>query len=101
MLEYSGVATSNSLDATAVTQGNSTSPNSGSLSPTANGDLLLGAIVTQNPAAFTAGSGYTIEEFAPAEPNTKLIAEDQIQATAGLPSAGAFLTAPDHRPLAL
>src|SRR6266404_5869264 len=96
ILEYSGVATSNSLDVTAVTQGNSTSPNSGSLSPTANGDLLLGAIVTQNPAAFTAGSGYTIEEFAPAEPNTKLIAEDQIQATAGLASAGALLAASDN-----
>src|SRR6266404_4520728 len=96
ILEYSGVATSNSLDATAVTQGNSTSPNSGSLSPTANGDLLLGAIVTQNPAAFTAGTGYTIEERVPAEPNTKLIAEDQIQTTAGLASAGASLAAADN-----
>src|SRR5258706_12790312 len=53
-------------------------------------------MVTQNPAAFTAGSGYTIEEFAPAEPNTKLIAEDQIQATAGLASAGALLAASDN-----
>src|SRR5258708_4388205 len=96
ILEYSGVATSNSLDATAVTQGNSTSPNSGSLSPTANGDLLLGAIVTQNPAALTAGTGYTIEERVPAEPNTKLIAEDQIQTTAGLASAGASLAAADN-----
>jgi len=59
--------------------------------------LLLGAIVTQNPAAFNSGKRLiTIEEFAPAEPNTKLIAEDQIQATAGLASAGALLAASDN-----
>src|SRR5713226_557954 len=83
ILEYSGVATSNSLDVPAVAAtGTSTSPNSGNLTTTASGDLLLGAIATTNPGTFTAGAGYKIEEFVPAEPNTKRIAEDQIQTTA-------------------
>src|SRR5208283_2193655 len=77
ILEYSGVAKSGSLDVTAAAQGNSASPNSGNTTTTANGDLLLGVIMTSNPATFTAGSGYSVEEHAPAEPNTKLVAEDQ------------------------
>jgi len=96
ILEYSGVATANSLDVTAVAQGTSTSPNSGNMSTTASGDLLLGAIVTTNAAVFTAGSGYTIEESVPAEPNTKLITEDQVQAAAGAASASASLAASDN-----
>src|SRR5207244_12601210 len=46
ILEYAGVATSNSLDVTASAQGTSASPNSGNATTTANGDLLLGAIAT-------------------------------------------------------
>src|SRR6267154_5386528 len=37
ILEYSGVATSNSLDAASATVGNSSSPNSGNLTTTSNG----------------------------------------------------------------
>src|SRR6266849_3690099 len=96
ILEYSGVATSNSLDATAMLQGSSTSPNSGNLTTSASGELLLGTIVTNSTAVFTAGSGYTVREFVPAEPNTKVIAEDQIQATAGVASVGASLAASDN-----
>src|SRR5579862_5609852 len=48
--EYSGVATSNSLDVTAAAQGTSTSPNSGTATTVANGELLLGAIMTANTA---------------------------------------------------
>ncbi len=95
ILEYSGVATSNSLDATATATATSTSPNSGSVNTTANGDLLLGAIASTNSQAFTGGSGYTAEDFVPAEPNTKLITEDQIQAAAGAASAGATLSSSD------
>jgi hypothetical protein len=91
ILEYSGVMTSGSLDVAAAAQGNSAFPNSGSATTTANGDLLLGAIMTSDPATFTAGSGYKIEQSVPAEPNTKLIAEDQIQTTAGATSAGTSL----------
>jgi fibronectin type 3 domain-containing protein len=91
ILEYSGVATSGSLDGVAVTQGNSASPNSSSITTTANGDLLLGAIMTADPEAYTAGSGYRIEESVPAEPGTKLITEDQAQAAAGTAAASASL----------
>jgi hypothetical protein len=94
ILEYSGVATSNSLDVPPVTaQGNSASPNSGNLTTVSNGDLLLGTVITQNGEAYTAGSGYTIEESVPASPNTKLIAEDQLQSVAGAASAGASFPA--------
>src|SRR5438445_800602 len=93
ILEYSGVATSNSLDVFVTATGTSSSPNSGNLTTTASGDLLLGAIASTNAGAFTAGSGYTIRDFVPAEPNTKLITEDQIQTTAGVASASASLGA--------
>jgi hypothetical protein len=95
ILEYSGVATSNSKDVTAAATGTSTSPNSGNATTTANGDLLLGAIATTNGATFTAGSGYTIRELVPVTPNPKLIAEDQVQTSAGLASASASITATD------
>jgi hypothetical protein len=91
ILEYSGVATSGSLDGVAVTQGNSASPNSGSVTTTANGDLLLGSIMTANAETYTAGIGYRIEESVPAEPGTKLITEDQVQAAAGAAAASATL----------
>jgi len=91
ILEYSGVATSGSLDGVAVTQGNSASPNSGSVTTTANGDLLLGSIMTANGESYTAGIGYRIEESVPTEPGTKLITEDQVQATAGVAAASATL----------
>ena len=96
ILEYSGVATSGSLDVVAVTQGNSATPNSGvTATTTANGDLLLGAIITGNPTTFTAGIGYTIEESVPAQPGAKLMVEDQIQATTGAAAASATLGTAD------
>ena len=95
ILEYSGVATSNSLDATAVATGSTTAPNSGNLTTTVSGDLLLATVGTTNSATFTAGTGYTIRDFVPAEPSTKHVSEDQIQAAAGLASAGVSLAVSD------
>ena len=93
ILEYSGVATSNSLDASSVAaaQGNGTSASSGSAATTA-GNLVLGEVMTANRATYTAGSGFTMEELVPAEPNTKLIAEDRIQAVTGGIAATATLS---------
>src|SRR6266403_208207 len=88
ILEYSGVAPANSLDVVSTAQGTSATANSSSVLTTANGELLLGAILTGNAATFTAATGYAIEERVPASPNTKLATEDQIQATAGTVSAG-------------
>jgi hypothetical protein len=93
ILEYSGIATSNSLDTTSVAaaQGNGTSASSGNAT-TAAGNLVLGAVMTANGATYTAGSGLTIEELVPAAPSTKLIAEDRIQAATGAVSATATLS---------
>jgi hypothetical protein len=95
IMEYSGVATLNSIDATAVSQGTSVSPNSGTATTSLSGDLLLGEIVTADPATFTSGTGYQIQDFVPAEPNTKLVTEDQLQTVVGSASATATLSASD------
>jgi len=95
ILEYTGVATANSLDVTAAAQGSSTSPNSGNLTTSSSGELLLGAVVTADSASFTAGSQFVIRTHVPSEPNTKLIAEDQIQSVAGSAAATASLGASD------
>src|SRR6266404_789413 len=97
ILEYSGVAMANSLDGAAVAaQGTSASPNSGIVTTTTSGDLVLAGISTANTANFTAGSGYFARDFVPAEPNTKLLVEDQIQSVAGNISASASLGASDN-----
>ena len=93
ILEYSGVATSGSLDVTATATGNGTAANSGSAVTTASGDLLLGTIMTSDPENYTAGSGYKIEASVPALPSAKLMVEDQIQGSSGTASASATLGA--------
>jgi hypothetical protein len=95
IFEYSGIMTANSLDASAVAQGTSASPSSGTMTTTANGDLLLGAMSTANPQTFTAGTGYTARERVPAT-GTKLMVEDGNQAAAGATSANAALSATDN-----
>src|SRR5882672_9872807 len=97
ILEYSGVALANSLDGAAVaSQGTGASPNSGILTTTASGDLVLAGMSAANTATFTAGSGYLPRDFVPAEPNTKLLVEDQIQSVAGNIFANASLGASDN-----
>jgi hypothetical protein len=96
ILEYSGVLAANSLDVSTAAQGSSAAPNSGNATTNASGDLLLGAFATANAASFTAGSGFAVEARVPAAPNSKLMAEDQIQATAGSVSANATLNTSDN-----
>src|SRR5229473_505655 len=91
ILEYSGVAVANSLDASVSATGLGSAPNSGNLTTTASGDLLLGTIATADSTTFTAGSGYALRDIVPAQPNTKLVTEDQVQTTVGVTSAGASL----------
>ena len=95
VLEYSGVTTANSLDATAASQGTSTTPSSGSITTSLSGDLLVGAISTADLETFIAGTGFTIEQSVPVAANTKLIAEDQLQASVGSAAATATLFAAD------
>jgi len=96
ILEYSGVATSNSLDGTVSAEGSNATPSSGNLATTANGDLLLATMMTKNIAVFTAHNGFTIEEAVQASPNTRLIAEDQLQSIAGTVSASASIPTSDN-----
>jgi hypothetical protein len=95
IMEYSGVALSSSLDNAAAAEGTGTSPSTANAPTSWGGDFLLGLITTANAATYTAGSGYKIEDFVPAEPNSKLIGEDQIQAAAGNASANATIGASD------
>jgi parallel beta-helix repeat protein len=96
ILEYSGVATSSSLDVTTSAQGTSSSPSSGSVTTSTSGDLLLGAILTGDSTDYTAGTGFAIEEHVPAEPYTKLIVEDHVQPLAGTASATASIKKSNH-----
>jgi hypothetical protein len=93
--EYSGVAKSNSLDAAAVAQGTNASPQTPAITTTVPGDLVIGLISTAEPATFTAGSGYTIEERVPAAPNAKFVLEDRVLATPGSVFASATLGSGD------
>ncbi len=95
IFEYAGVAATNSLDGVATAQGTGTVPNSGSATTTMSGELAIGMIATANPTIFTAGNGFIIEELVPASPNTKLIVEDRILATAGLVAASGSLASSD------
>src|SRR6267142_860006 len=96
ILEYSGIAVANSLDASIAATGVGTAANSGSVTTTVNGDLLISTVGTADAATFTAGSSYTLRDFVPAQPNTKLVTEDQVQATAGSTSATTSLAAPGN-----
>jgi hypothetical protein len=96
ILEYSGVANSSSLDVITSAQGTGTSPASGGVTTSASGDLLLGAILTGDSTNYTAGVGFTIEEYVLAEPGTKLIVEDQVQPIAGTAAATASLKNSNH-----
>jgi hypothetical protein len=96
ILEYAGVATSGSLDVVGTAQGHSATPSSGAgVTTTANGDLLLGAVMTGNGDAFTAGANFKIEGSVPAEPGTKLMVEDWVQTSAGAAVASATLGSAD------
>ena len=96
VLEYKGVATSNSLDVTATGQATSASPSSGSASPSASGDLLLGAVVTGTDANVTAGSGFTTRDSVPTAGASRLMVQDRVQATAGATSGAATLAASNN-----
>ncbi len=93
ILEYSGIATTASIDGFAASQGFGTNASSGNMTVTANGDLLIGAITSPEDVNMTAGAGYTIRQSVPALPSAKLVVEDRILAGAGPVSASATLSA--------
>jgi VCBS repeat protein len=96
ILEYAGIAPANALDVTATAAGSSASPSSASATTTVPGDLVIGVFSTLGGHTFTTGSSYTIREAVSAPvPSTKLMVQDQIQATAGPLAATAILNTPD------
>jgi hypothetical protein len=82
--EYSGVAASSVLDGTVGGKGNSGSPSSGSVTTTANGDLIFSCGAEDGIGSgdtFTAGSGFTKRVDLGAA--AAYADEDRVQATAG------------------
>jgi hypothetical protein len=66
------------------------------VTPSVDGALLLGAVMTANPADISPGDGYALREAVPGIPSAKLAVEDRVQATAGPIPATAFLSANDY-----
>ena len=95
ILEYRGVALTNSLDVIAAAQGSGATPSSGNATTTTAGELAIGAVATANGRTFTAGSGYVTDELVPGAPNTKLFVEHQFKSTVGTVAATASLNAAD------
>ena len=95
VVEYSGVASSGSLDTVAAARGSTASPSSGPASATVPGELVLGLITTANSSTPTAGSGFTIQERVPTS-GPKLIVEDKVQSAAGSATASLSLSSSDN-----
>ena len=93
ILEYSGVASTGSLDgAPSFAEGTSTSAASPPLTTGADGDLIVGMLSTADAATHTAGSGFVMQERVPSA-GTKLSVEDRTQASAGpVTATGSFGT---------
>jgi hypothetical protein len=96
LFEYRGIAASNSLDGVHTAAGTGVSPNSGTVTTTANGDLLIGVVSTEEVANFTPGSGFAVEGAVPALPGAKLVVEDAVLATAGTLAATGTISASDQ-----
>lgn len=94
--EYSGVVTSSPVDVTGSNQGTGTALDSGSVTTTTNGDLIIGVMVNANGRTWTAGTGYTSEEQVPTGATSKLMFEDKIQSTSGAVSASATISSSDQ-----
>jgi hypothetical protein len=75
--EWSGAATSGPLDQLTSADGTTANPSSGSVTPTASGELILGDL--ENGIGPSAGSGFALIS---STPNTGLSTEYQIQSSA-------------------
>jgi hypothetical protein len=82
--EYSGVATTSALDQQNGATGNSSSPSSGSVTPSVDGELIFGWTANSfGVNSYTAGSGFTQRQ----SDLGFYASEDQAQGTAGAISA--------------
>jgi IPT/TIG domain/Family of unknown function (DUF6298)/Putative collagen-binding domain of a collagenase len=95
VFEYAGVAPSNSLDVSAGAQGVGSSASSGNITPGSAGELVLAALATADGRSYTASNGFVLESSVPVLPNSKLVAEDRVQTSAGTIAATASLSSSD------
>ena len=77
ILEYSGVATASALDQTNGASGSGVNATSGNITPTTDGELILGAAHSNNQTDLSADSPFTGRTA-----SLKIAAEDYIQPTA-------------------
>ena len=96
ILEYAGLATSGSLDLIATGQGDSTTPKSGSVSPSTSGEFALGIIMTARPRNLYGRNRIQGEELVPAAPNAKMVVEDLIRSASESVAASATLGAANN-----
>jgi len=96
LLEYHGVAASNSFDGARTASGTGIQPNSGTVTTTAAGDLVIGVVSTANNANVTPGSGFALEGAVPTLPGAKIVVEDAVLATAGAIAATSTISANDQ-----
>jgi hypothetical protein len=76
--EYSGVATSSSVDQTNSGQGDSVPTSGYDITTTNANDLIFAAMGNQAVDTVSAESGYTLRVQNPAAPNTRMAVQDQI-----------------------
>jgi hypothetical protein len=95
ILEYKGVATSSSLNVTSGAAGRSNAPNSGTVTTTVPGALVLGVFSTQSTTTFSPGSGFTAEATVSAPPSSVLMVADRVLTNTGSVSAAASLSTTD------
>jgi hypothetical protein len=91
MMEYTGVATANSLDVAIGATGSSTTPSSGSITTAVDGELVIAGISIAEAVTTTPGAGFVIEELVPAT-SVKLVVEDRRQTSAGQATGNATLS---------
>ena len=91
-----GLATSNALDVTRSATARSTSPNSGTATTTAPGELVLGIFSTQSYTTFTPGAGFTTRASVNTDARIPvLMVADRVLATPGSVAATATLSTTD------
>lgn len=76
--EYSGIATSSSLDQTNSGQGDSVPTSGYDITTTSANELIFAAMGNQAIDTVSAESGYTLRVQNPAAPNTRMAVQDQI-----------------------
>lgn len=93
-LEVTGLATSSSFDQTNTATGNSTAPNSGSITPSQADELVIGVACTGGTVASIAAAGGWTEEIEQLDSNNHQSGEGDSQIVASTSALSASWTLP-------